>query len=97
MSWSGARGRKAFAAFKFNNNADKDKPDVVLAKFRDYFEPKTNKLLARYNLHELRQMANQTIHEFLTECIHQAGKCKLKDQNDIDDHVLEQLRPPGGV
>ncbi len=91
VSWSGAKGRQAFSTFTWADPADKQKPDVVLKKFKEYVEPKTNKWLSRFHLHESRQKSNQTTDEFLSECMRQAAKCKLKDNNEIEERVLEQI------
>ncbi len=91
VSWSGPKGRKAFSTFTWTNAADKKKPDNVLDKFEAYVEPKTNKWLARIHLQRTRQAEDQSVDEYLAECIRQANKCKLADQDATDERVLEQL------
>ncbi len=91
VSWSGVKGRKAFSTFTWADAADKDKPKEVLDKFQAHVEPKTNKWLARFDLHELRQTSDQPIDEFLAQCMRQASKCKLADQNAVEERVLEQI------
>ncbi len=91
VSWAGATGRKAFSTFQFADAADKAKPDKVLDKFEKYVEPKTNKWLARVHLQRTVQKENQSVDEYLAVCIRQANKCKLKDNDAVDERVLEQL------
>ena len=74
LLWLGPQGVEIFDSWNLTAEQASN-PVTVWKKFSDYFEPKTNFRLARYQLRDIRQQSNESSDGFLTRLRTQAKKC----------------------
>ena len=66
LLWMGPKGVEIFDNWKITEE-EKDNPTTVWASFSNYFEPKSNYRLARFQLRDMRQNTNEKIDSFLDQ------------------------------
>ena len=79
LLWIGRHGRDVHNGWTWTDEADKYKVAEVFKHFREHIEPKVNSYLARYNFHQCRQTAEESVDEFMARFHVLAAKCKFAD------------------
>ena len=103
----GKRGREIYNTFTWENVGDNLKFNIVIEKFKEYCNPRTNVTFLRYKFFTYKQVDGQSFDEFVTELKKRSAECQfgtLKDElvRDIiicglaDNRLRERLlRDPG--
>ena len=65
-------------------------PKDVWSAFQNYFEPKSIRL-ARFQLRDLVQQANESIDTYVNRLKVQAQKCNFSSTNVQEDNIIDQL------
>ena len=89
MIWMGEKGRKIFSTWNLSAD-DKKKLDVHYDKFRDYVQPKTNPIFARYKFHCRTQDKSEPVEQFVTDLKTLAKDCSFGDKEDenVRDRIV---------
>ena len=66
-------------------------PQDVWSAFQNYFEPKSNFRLARFQLRDLVQQANESIDTYVNRLKVQAQKCNFSSTNVQEDNIIDQI------
>jgi hypothetical protein len=90
LLWMGPRAVDIFDNWTFTE-AQKSDPAAVWQAFEDYFEPKSNFRLARFQLRDMIQHKDESIDAFLIRLRCQAHKCNFVSDVAIDDNILDQI------
>ena len=103
----GKRGREIYNTFTWENVGDSLKFNIVIEKFKEYCNPRTNVTFLRYKFFTYKKVDGQSFDEFVTELKKRSAECQfgtLKDElvRDIiicglaDNRLRERLlRDPG--
>ena len=91
LLWIGRQGVNIYNSFVWANEENKTKPEIIWAKFEKHLAPKTNFRLARYQLQHLKQSDEESTDDFMTRCRNHANKCKFRDQQELEERLIEQL------
>ena len=59
--------------------------------FENQLEPKTSHRIHRYTLQEMQQEQCEPVDDFISRLKNLAAKCQLRDNNEVEDRVLDQL------
>lgn len=70
-----------YNTFTFDDN-ERDKIDVLLKKFTDYFNSKTHLTYERHKFFSRNQQTNETIDQYVTELKNQASNCEFGQLKD---------------
>ena len=90
LLWMGPKGVEIFDNWKITEE-EKGNPTTVWASFSNYFEPKSNYRLVRFQLRDIHQNTNEKIDSFLTRLNGVASKCNFGSANLLDDNLVDQL------
>ncbi|UYV81690.1 hypothetical protein LAZ67_20001985 [Cordylochernes scorpioides] len=101
MTIIGSDAQKIYSTFVLSPEETK-KVEEIEKRFTNYFLPKKNYTMERYNFNKLQQSMVETITEFITRLRLQASKCKFESLEDElikdrvvvgihDDHTREKL------
>ncbi|UYV80706.1 K02A2.6-like, partial [Cordylochernes scorpioides] len=101
MTIIGSDAQKIYRTFVLSPEETK-KVEEIKKRFTNYFLPKNNYTMERYNFNKLQQSMVETITEFITRLRLQASKCKFESLEDElikdrvvvgihDDHTREKL------
>jgi hypothetical protein len=71
--------------------AQKQQPAAVWTYFTEYFEPKSNFRLSRFQLRKMRQSPDEPIDNYITRLRSQAQKCQFENNNVTNDYLLDQV------
>jgi hypothetical protein len=66
-TWLGSTGREIFKTLTFTNDADKKKPNVIVAKLEDYVRPRKNKRVARHRLRKRKLLPGESFDMFMKD------------------------------
>jgi len=88
--WLGPQGVEVFDNFSSITADDRKRPSAVWEAFSQYFEPKSNFRLARFQLRELTQRSDEPIDTYLTRLKVQAQRCNF-DGAALEDNLVDQL------
>ncbi|KAB0800188.1 hypothetical protein PPYR_05928 [Photinus pyralis] len=77
----GENGFRIYNTFKFEDN-EREKIEPLIAKFENYFKPRSNISNVRYNLFTRKQHEGKPIANFITEVTTLAQQCELGDLED---------------
>ncbi|XP_031338074.1 uncharacterized protein K02A2.6-like [Photinus pyralis] len=77
----GENGFRIYNTFKFEDN-EREKIEPLIAKFENYFKPRSNISNVRYNLFTRKQHEGEPIANFITEVTTLAQQCELGDLED---------------
>ena len=91
LLWIGKTGVDLFNSWSWENEEDKYKPDIIWEKLKTHLEPKVNYRLARYQLQQFRQKAEESADDYIARCRNQARKCKFRDERELAERLTEQL------
>ena len=91
LLWIGRQGVDLYNSFTWEADTDKTMPEKIWQKFEKHLAPRTNFRLARYQLQLMRQQADENTDDFMSRCRNQAAKCRFRDQQEIDERLIEQL------
>ncbi len=90
LLWMGPAGVDIFDNWSHLTADDKKDPDKVWDAFEQYFEPKSNYRLARFQLRDMKQRDSESIDSFITRLRAQAQKCNFTTGTE-DDNLIDQL------
>ena len=85
----GVQATQIYDTFTFQAAGDKDKHDVVLAKFDQHFIPKVNTIHERAIFHSRLQQQGETIETYVRALHKIAKNCDFR--NHHDDAIRDQL------
>jgi len=91
LLWMGPQAVEIFDNWSNISDAEKNDPKRIWDLFQQYFEPKANFRLARFQLRDLRQESHEPIDKFIIRLRAQAVKCNFANPNNTDDNILDQL------
>ena len=91
LLWIGRQGLDCFNSWTWDNEDDKEKPSKIWERFEKHVAPKVNHRLARYQLQQFQQKADESIDDFLSRCRNQATKCKFRDTTESEERLIEQI------
>lgn len=86
---AGEEGLKIFNSWSLSAAEEKN-PEVIWEKFSTHVEPKTNFRIARFQLQKMKQ-EDESIDKYVSRIKLQAFKCKFRDDQEIQERVIEQL------
>ena len=72
LNITGEEAIEVFNTFTFANDEEKDDPEIILAKFQNYCEPKKNIKYERHMFNTRVQQQSQSFDAYLTELRAQA-------------------------
>lgn len=85
----GSEAEKILASFSFENEEDKEKFDVVLAKFDEYFIPKRNIIHERACFYQRNQLPGEKAETYIRSLYELAANCEFSDKRD--EHIRDRL------
>lgn len=88
MLWVGDKGRDIYNTWKLTDE-EKKKLATYYTKFKEYVEPKSNVVFARYKFNRRIQDPTESIEQFVTGLKLLAKPCRFKDEDEmIRDRVV---------
>ena len=84
LLWIGDKGHMIHASWDLTDDENRD-PSTIFKRFRDFVQPKSNPVFARYKFYHETQ-GNDSIEEFVTRLTISARDC------DFGDHADEMIR-----
>ena len=84
LLWIGDKSRTIHASWDLTDDENRD-PSTIFKRFRDFVQPKSNPVFARYKFYHETQ-GNDSIEEFVTRLTISARDC------DFGDHADEMIR-----
>ena len=86
----GSEGLEVYDSFAFEEEGDKEKYDIVLQKFEDYYMPKANVTCERYKFFTRSQEEGESIDHYATALRTLARTCDFRDIRDslIRDRIV---------
>lgn len=87
LLWLGEKGLDIFNSWSLTE-PDCNNPGIVLERFANHMEPKSNHRIHRYEFQGLRQDPQETTDTFLSRLRNVAKKCRFGDE---DDRIVDQL------
>lgn len=81
----GEEGRKAYSAFKFEHEADRNNVDILLQKFEEFYKPVTNLTFNEFRFGSRDQKQGECFNDCLTELRLLAKNCEF---GDLEDRLL---------
>ena len=91
LLWLGPEAVEIFDNMKFDDETQKQDPTEVWNAFLNYFEPKSNYRLARFQLREITQAPSESIDSFVTRLKVQAQRCNFGNTEQMEDHLVDQI------
>lgn len=91
LLWMGPQAVEIFDNWSHLSDAQKESPDDVWLAFKNYFEPKSNFRLARFQLRDLMQQGNEPIDNYIVRLKVQAQKCNFATPSVLEDNLIDQL------
>ena len=91
LLWIGRQGLETYNSWTWTEAEDSTNPAKIWERFEKHVAPKVNHRLARYQLQQLRQKYDEFVDVFLTRCRNQATRCRLRDNDETDERLIEQL------
>ena len=89
LLYVGDEGLRIFNSWTLSDS-DREKSDVLWAKFEEHLEPKVSFRVQRYYLQRLSQTEGESNDGCMTRCKLQALKCKF-NQAELEERLIEQL------
>ena len=90
LLWLGPQGVEIYDSWTHLSSQQLQDPTHLWQAFQDYFEPKTNFRLARYQLRDIRQKSGEPIDSFVTRLKTHSKKCRYPESVK-DDMIIEQV------
>ena len=90
LLWLGPQGVEIFDNLTLTDEQRKT-PKKVWEAFENYFEPKSNYRLARFQLRDMRQQPQEPIDSFITRLRAQAQKCNFTSSELTEDNLIDQI------
>ena len=90
LLWLGPQGVEIFDSWTHLTPVQLDDPEQVWTAFSNYFEPKTNYRLARYQLRDIRQNSNEPVDSYISRLRTQAKKCNYQP-DALEDMLIDQF------
>ena len=72
----GRKGREIYNNFEWADDAEKTNFDIVIGKFEEYCNPRTNETFLRYKFFTTKQLDSQSFDDFVTDLKKAARVCK---------------------
>ena len=91
LLWVGEQGLDKYNSWNFDDEEDRKKPEVLLSRFQQHLEPRSNHRIYRYKLQDMRQSTDETADDFVTKMKAIAVKCKYRDDKEMEDRLVDQL------
>ena len=90
LLWMGPQAVEVFDNWSHLSDQQKESPSEVWNAFKNYFEPKSNFRLARFQLRDLVQQANEPIGNYVVRLKVQAQKCNFATPIS-EDNLIDQI------
>ena len=78
----GRKGREIYNNFEWADDAEKINFDIVIGKFEEYCNPRTNETFLRYKFFTTKQLDSQSFDDFITDLKKAARVCNLGTLRD---------------
>ena len=91
LLWLGPKAIEIYDNWSHLTDDQKKNPSCVWDAFSQYFEPKSNFRLSRFQLRDMKQESKESVDSFVTRLKVQARKCNFKDNNALEDNLIDQL------
>ena len=91
LLWMGPQAVEVFDNWSHLTDDQKEVPENVWDAFSQYFEPKSNFRLARFQLRDLKQDNKESVDSFVNRLKVQAKKCNFKDASSFEDNLIDQF------
>ena len=91
LLWMGPQAVEVFDNWSHLTDDQKEVPENVWDAFSQYFEPKSNFRLARFQLRDLKQDNKESVDSFVNRLKVQAKKCNFKDASLFEDNLIDQF------
>ncbi|XP_013395965.1 uncharacterized protein LOC106163040 [Lingula anatina] len=75
LNLAGSDAIEKFESFTFNDDEDKEDPDILKAKFSEICNPRTNVILERYRFNLRAQQDGERFQSFLADLKHKIKSC----------------------
>ena len=85
LLWVGQRGREIFNSWDLSDSESKD-TNIIYQKFKQFADPKSNKVFFRYQFHKRQQSSEETFESFLTDLKNLVRDCGYGQ--DIRDEMV---------
>ena len=90
LLWMGPQAIELFDNWTLTEE-QRHNPEDVWSAFQNYFEPKSNFRLARFQLRDLVQQANESIDTYVNRLKVQAQKCNFSSTSIQEDNIIDQI------
>lgn len=84
-----SEAEKILASFSFENEEDKEKFDVVLSKFEEYFIPKWKLIHERTCFYQRNQLPGEKVETYIRSLYELAANSEFSDKRD--EHIRDRL------
>ena len=91
LLWIGRQGLETYNSWTWAEAEDSTNPAKIWERFEKHVVLKVNHRLARYQLQQLRQKNDEFVDVFLTRCRNQAMRSRFRDNDKMDERLIEQL------
>lgn len=91
LLWLGPKAVEIYDNWSHLTDVQKKDPSSVWDAFSQYFEPKSNFRLSRFQLRDMKQESKESVDSFVNRLKVQARKCNFKDINELEDNLIDQL------
>ena len=89
LLWLGPQGLEIFDSWTMSDE-DRKTPAKVWDKFSEYFEPKTNYRLNRYQMRNIKQEEGEPVDSFIRRLKTHSQKCNYNAEQ-LEDHLIDQF------
>ena len=89
LLWLGPQGLEIYDSWTMSD-ADRKDPEKIWDRFSEYFEPKTNYRLCRYQLRNIKQDEKEPVDSFVRRLKTHAKKCSYTAEQ-LEDHLIDQF------
>ena len=90
LLWLGPQGVEIFDSWTHVTPEQLNDPEQVWTAFSNYFEPKTNYRLARYQLRDIKRNSNEPVDSYISHLRTQAKKCSYQP-DALEDMLIDQF------
>ena len=91
LLWMGPQAVEIYDNWSHLTDDQKKTPSIVWDAFSQYFEPKSNFRLARFQLRDLKQENKESVDSVVNRLKVQAKKCNFESSSLLEDNLIDQL------
>jgi len=91
LLWIGRKGLETYNSWTWEEAEESMSPAKIWELFEKHITLKVNHRVARYQLQQLRQQNDEFVDIFLARCQNQATRCRFREKDKSDKHLIKQL------